>query len=77
MNALSVALDNRWVLAALAGLAAFGLVGAGILLGRLRAIRGQVARVKDDVHGAVADAGTDGRIEVNGREGNAGNHARS
>lgn len=70
MDALSVALDGRWLLpalAVLAGLVVIALLAAGITLTRLLGIRRQVERVRGDLHEAVADAGTDMRIAVNGR----------
>jgi diguanylate cyclase (GGDEF)-like protein/PAS domain S-box-containing protein len=67
MDALSMALDSRWVPAVLAGVAVLALVLAGIAIGRLLRVREQVARIRDELHEAVADPGPDGRIAVNGR----------
>jgi diguanylate cyclase (GGDEF)-like protein/PAS domain S-box-containing protein len=67
MGALSVALDSRWALAALAGMAVVGIVATGVLAVRLLRIRGQATRIRDEIHEAVAEAGTESRIVVNGR----------
>jgi diguanylate cyclase (GGDEF)-like protein/PAS domain S-box-containing protein len=67
MNALAVALGSPWLPAVLAGIALGSLIIAGLVIIRLVANRREIARIKDDVHSAVAEAGDDNRIVVNGR----------
>jgi diguanylate cyclase (GGDEF)-like protein/PAS domain S-box-containing protein len=67
MDALSVALDGRWLPAVLAGLLVLAVLVAAILLNRLLGVRRQVSLIREDIHDAVSDAGSAARIAVNGR----------
>lgn len=67
MDALAVALGGPWLSAVVAGFALVSLIIAALVIARLTGYRREVARIKDDVHSAVADAQPGNRIVVNGR----------
>jgi diguanylate cyclase (GGDEF)-like protein/PAS domain S-box-containing protein len=67
MDALAVGLNSQWLPAILAGIILAGFLAGAFLINRLVENRRQIARIKDDIHTAVAEAGDGARIVVNGR----------
>ena len=69
MDTLTLWLESRWLPAVLAGLLLILAISLALVVRRLLAVGKEVARIRSDVHQAVANIDDDERIVVNGRSG--------